>query len=69
MGRERWSIHDSEEDFIERRALVVAQGVRRDLKLEMRERERRGERELRDAAEEREFRIAAEAALRYNRGK
>lgn len=65
VGRERWSVHDSEEDFIERRALVVAQGVRRDLKLEMREKERRGERLLREAVEEREFREVAVAALRY----
>lgn len=53
------SIHDSEEEFIERRALVVAQGVRRDLVREM-------ERVV--GREEREFRNAAEAELRFADG-
>jgi hypothetical protein len=34
-GRERFSRNDEEQDFIERRALVVAQGVRRDLVRDM----------------------------------
>lgn len=62
------SIHDSEEDFIERRALVVAQGVRRDLIFEMGEKREKEERERRREGEEMEFREAAERALRWSGG-
>ncbi|QDS70819.1 hypothetical protein FKW77_004879 [Venturia effusa] len=65
VGREWVSVHDSEEDFIERRALIVAQGVRRDLVFEIGERLRRRERREREALEEREFRDTAKAALRF----
>lgn len=61
-------MYDSEEDFIERRALVVAQGVRRDLIQEMGERRRAEERELRREEEERELRRDVETALRYAGG-
>ncbi|KAE9988276.1 hypothetical protein EG328_011649 [Venturia inaequalis] len=68
VGREKVNVYDSEEDFIERRALVVAQGVRRDLIQEMGERRRAEERELRREEEERELRRDVETALRYAGG-
>ncbi|TLD38631.1 hypothetical protein E2P81_ATG01174 [Venturia nashicola] len=59
VGRDRVSVHDSEEDFIERRALVVAQGVRRDLIRDM---------GVRREKEERELKRDVEAARRYAGG-
>lgn len=64
VGRERMSMNDSEEDFIERRALVVAQGLRRDLIEEMNGRRAQAERDLKRAKAERELGRHAERAWR-----